>query len=175
MFIWKSSWNRYSIFLFARLGNSSLYYFIFVIIKYLRSFLWSFWMWVQFFFFLFSVRFSSAKIPPQKAFRNPSWKVGELAVIISFFLKAENLALESRDGGRQLSGLGLGVLDSTEGRWSEELAHLGHFPTEVWEQTALSYFLCPWLLLKASTTNTRAYPKRGLKWAKLRKPMRRAP
>lgn len=52
-----------------------------------------------FFLFFFSVRFPLAKIPLQKSSRNPSSKFGELAVIISFFPKAENPALESRDGG----------------------------------------------------------------------------
>lgn len=51
------------------------------------------------FVFVFSVRFPLAKIPLQKSFRNPNSKFGELAVIINFFPKAENPALESRDGG----------------------------------------------------------------------------
>lgn len=54
------------------------------------------------FFFL---RFPSATISLQKSFRNPSLKVGRLAVIINVFPKAENPALESRNEGDSRLGL----------------------------------------------------------------------
>ena len=71
------------------------------------------------------VRFSSAKISLQKSLRTPSSKVGRLTLIINFFPKAENPALESRDEGD--SRLGLGDLTSAEGGWFGEFGDLEHF------------------------------------------------
>lgn len=132
----------------------------------------------------FPMRIFPAKIPLQKAFRNVSPKVGELALIIDFFPKVENLVLESREWtserqrGRGHSGmLGLRGLaaDGRRGR-PEEPGDLGHFPTEVWESDSLGCYACPWLLLKADVTCMRkTNPKLDLKRIKHRKSMRKAP
>ena len=121
LFIWNSDWTRCSVFLFARSGNSSLllYFCDYKIFKKLFMIILDVSPIFSF------VRFSSAKISLQKSLRNPSSKVGRLTLIINFFPKAENPALESRDEGD--SRLGLGDLTSAEGGWFGEFGDLEHF------------------------------------------------